>query len=702
MQIILDHSTMKESLFSFNAFAARRLSPLKLIAMAVLLAAGIAAGITLPASAGPAWPYVPLLLVVIVNSWLGGIWLSLITQFLGAACIFAFASRPTSSSFSAGDVWSILAFLFSAEAAMLLVLNSRFSSRLRNTSEQLELIAQATHDCIWEWNLQTGGVWRSGKVAEIFGFPAERVLPSIDWWREHIDPEQVEDVWASLQSAIRGPAERWEKEYRLRHENGSFITVSDRARILRNSAGIATRVLGGMADISAQQIAGESMLRHASHDALTGIPNRTSFLRYLEEAGTNAAGQAILFLDLDGFKQVNDRYGHQIGDQLLASVAGRLHRHLGPQDMVARFGGDEFTILVDGIATAGEALGRAEQILVEVKNPFAINNLELSISGSIGVAFTRGGSPMLLVQQADFAMYQAKRDGRGQCQIYDPDLGARARARVEREAELRQSFTDGSLRLHYQPIISLQNGSLSSFEALLRWQHPQLGMILPSDILPVAESAGLSILLGKWVIRETVASLRAWRDNQLGQSLDMNFNLSGAEFTRPELVDEIRELLHETGIPGESLILELTETTIMESNVDAAQRLSRLRNMGIRLALDDFGKGHSSLGRLQDFPISILKIDSSFVSQIGTGKHQILDAIIALAHKLDLEITAEGVETRQQMAYLRDRGAAKVQGLLFSPALSAESATQILRKQPWNLLDHLESVQERSSGIGAS
>ena len=467
----------------------------------------------------------------------------------------------------------------------------------------MEMIAQATRDCVWEWNLRTGYVWRSGKINEIFGCSKDQIVPNIEWWRSRLHSKQAGPVWDSLQTAIEGSADRWDQEYQLRKENGSYATVSDRARILRDKKGRAVRILGGMADITAERQAEERLIHNASHDALTGLPNRGLFLERLESSGIQATGKAVLFIDLDRFKVVNDSFGHQVGDHLLVAVSTRLKHQLREGDLIARFGGDEFTALLEGFKDSSEVLQIAESILRSLNVPFHLDGREISITASIGIASLEHGSPLNLLQHADIAMYRAKRQGRGRCHVFDPAFESSARAQAQMEGELLQSFHDGSLRLHYQPIVALRDGSLTSFEALLRWQHPSRGMILPSEILPVAESAGLSIRLGKWVLRETCDRLRDWLDAYGPLKLDMNVNLSGAEFIRPALIQEMKELLQNTGIQGESLIIELTETTIMESNVDAARRLSQLRDMGIRLALDDFGKGHSSLGRLQDFPI---------------------------------------------------------------------------------------------------
>ena len=351
--------------------------------------------------------------------------------------------------------------------------------------------------------------------------------------------------------------------------------------------------------------------------------------------------------------------------------------------------------MLEHVETAVEALHIVQIIQQSLSSPFEINGQTMRITASIGVSFADSIQAEEAIRQADLAMYRAKAQGRARFQIFESALALRTQHTLQYEAELRRSFHDGSLQLYYQPIISLQSGQIFGLEALLRWQHPKRGLVRPLEILPLAEEAGLTVPLGQWVLRNCCLCLSRWKQlNVVPASLVMSFNLSGKELTRPTLVDEVRELLNNTHLKGTSLLIELTETTIMESDAITTKKLEELRGLGVCIALDDFGRGHSSLGRLQDFPISMIKIDRSFVNQIGTHKPQILDAIMALAHELKLEIVAEGVETISQLRYLKEHGSNLAQGFLFSEALTEEKVLRFLSsKSVWNMASIAEATE---------
>lgn len=635
--------------------------------------------------------YFPLLMSVAATTWISGLWPSLLSQVLGVGSTLFLTSRFTGAPISKADLYAVLLFLLVAKLMMFLLLNVRINKHLQQNKRHLELIAQSTHDSLWEWDFTTNYVWRSGKTAEVFGCSEEEIKPELDWWLKRIHSDDEKRVWISLRRAIDTGNERWSSEYRLRQNNGNYATVSDHGFIIRNKKDVPVRMFGGMADVSAQRRAEEHLLYSASHDTLTGLPNRESILNQLNRLVEKSRYQddstfAVLFIDIDRFKTVNDSIGRAHGDQVLITVASRLTRCLRQSDMASRFGGDEFVVLLNCVETSAEAIHIAERVQQSFAAPFEVSGHSIRISASIGISFAESAQAEEVIRQADLAMYQAKAKGRARFQIFEPVLESHARYALQAETDLKQSFHNGSLQLYYQPIISLQSGRIFGFEALLRWQHSKRGLIRPSEILPIADEAGLSAQLGQWVLRTSCTCLSRWKQFEfVSPSLVMSCNLSGKELTRPNLVSEVEDLLSEVHLDGRSLMVELTETTIMESDVVTTQKLERLRKFGIQLALDDFGRGHSSLARLQDFPISTLKIDSLFVKQIEAGQPQILNAIIALAHELKLGIIAEGVETTMQLEYVQQRGSPLAQGLLFAGPLPEQHAFQLLSSDySWN------------------
>ena len=648
--------------------------------------------------------YLPLLVSVAAVTWTGGLWPSLLSQVAGSAVTLFFTGHTMGTNISRPELYAVLLFLVAAKLITFLLLTARLNYRLRQNKSHLEMIVQSTHDCLWEWDFTTNYVWRGGRVAEIFGCALEEVRPELDWGLKRIHPADVARVWASLQHSIDSGDDHWSEEYRLRRNDGSYSTVSDHGFIIRSKKGAALRMFGGTAHVSPQRSVEEHLIPSASYDALTGLPNREFLLsqldRWLKRLRFKDDGSvAILLIDIDRFKAVNDSLGCASGNQLLCAIAARLTRCLRANDMAGRFVDDKFVVMLDHIESATEAVHIAERVQKSLSVPFELSGQVINVTASIGISFAESMQAEEAIRQADLAVYQAKAQGRASLQIFEPALEARSRHTPQLGSELRRSFHDGSLQLYYQPIISLQTGRVFGFEALLRWQHPKRGLIMPAEILPLAEETGLSVQLGQWVLRNSCLCLSCWQQSKLvPDSLVMSFNLSGKEFTRPNLVEEVGGLLKDSHLEGTSLLIELTETTIMESDTASTRKLARLRDLGVLIALDDFGRGHSSLGRLQDFPISIIKIDNLFVKQIGMDKPQILDAMMALAHGLKLEVVAEGVETWSQLRYLKERGSALAQGFFFSKAVAEEKAFQLLlSNRSWEIESTSSSDTELKS-----
>ncbi|OKH54440.1 hypothetical protein NIES2130_28480 [Scytonema sp. HK-05] len=442
-------------------------------------------------------------------------------------------------------------------------------------------------------------------------------------------------------------------------------------------------------EIAVRQQVEEQLLHAALHDTLTGLPNRAFFMNRLKQALDEAKCQenhelfAVLFLDLDRFKVINDSLGHLVGDELLCAIANQIKTCLRHSDTAARLGGDEFTILLEKLQDVSDVLYVANRIQQVLSLPFILQGQEVFTSVSIGIALSTTGyeRPEDLLRDADTAMYHAKSSGKARCEIFNPKMYTQAVARLQLDTDLRHALDRQEFRVYYQPIVALNSGRIAGFEALVRWQHPERGIINPAEFIPIAEETGLIVALGYWVLHEACRQLQAWQmrfgDNVPGK---ISVNLSVKQFLQPNLVLQIVDILRKTGLSADRLMLEITESVIMENGNEAATVLSQLQELGIGLSIDDFGTGYSSLGRLHQFPISVLKIDRSFISGMGalSVDSEITEAIVTLAHKLGISVTAEGVETVEQLAFLQELKCEYAQGYFFSPPLDSEAAELLI------------------------
>lgn len=425
--------------------------------------------------------------------------------------------------------------------------------------------------------------------------------------------------------------------------------------------------------------------RHAAfHDALTGLPNRSLFTDHLRVALRRAHQNekylfGVLFLDLDRFKNINDSLGHPCGDELLKLVARRLEACIRQTDMVARFGGDEFAILLDAIQDASDAVRVAEKVQQAISAPFKLVSHEAITTASIGVALSTSGYTEAedIIRDADTAMYRAKDRGKARCEIFDTAMHTRAVTLLRLESDLRRALEKDELCVYYQPIVSLASGELHGFEALARWQHPERGIVAPDDFVPLAEETGLILPIGLRVLWDACNQLRKWQQYSLSnRDLIMSVNLSGKQLMQPDLIERIEEVLHESQINPWHLKLEITETVVMENPELAAVTLAKLRTLGVRLSIDDFGTGYSSLSYLNRFPVDTLKIDRSFVTSMNAADEnlQIVKTIVTLAGNLGMQVVAEGVETEEQLEQLRSLKCQYGQGYLFSKPLEVTDA----------------------------
>ncbi len=456
-------------------------------------------------------------------------------------------------------------------------------------------------------------------------------------------------------------------EFHVTRPDGAERWVETALRVVDRAG--ASELVAVTRDVTARKRAEAELAHQALHDTLTGLPNRALFQDRLEQALRRARrrerGVAVLFVDLDRFKLINDSFGHAAGDRLLCDVAARLRAELRPEDTIARFGGDELTILCEDVAGEAGVRSIANRIAALFDEPFLVEDSEAFLQASIGIALAdETTEPENLIRDADAAMYRAKDAGRGRIEVFDEDMRRDARARVATESALRRAIERDELRLHVQPVIELASGAIQGFEGLVRWQHPERGLVPPGEFIPLAEETGLIVPIGNWVVREVCRTLRRWHEELGTDWVQCSVNLSVRHLNKPDLVATVRDALAESGVPGHRLILEITESAVMENPAGTLETLRALKALGARMALDDFGTGYSSLARLHEFPFDILKVDRSFVAKLGDDQEgaSIAGAIISLSRALGLGTCAEGIEDEAQLRAVARLGATHAQG----------------------------------------
>lgn len=471
--------------------------------------------------------------------------------------------------------------------------------------------------------------------------------------------------------------------------NWSWASVSAEPRL--DSEGRVREVILTFEDVTQKRTAETELAIQTFRDRLTSLPNRTLFMERLTQAILRTERRklttAVLFLDLDRFKVVNDSLGHEAGDHLLMQMARRLRSCLRPEDTVARLGGDEFVVLFEDLASANDGMRVAERIAESLAEPFPIDNQEVFTTCSMGLAVCTlaDTSPSELVRDAEVAMYRAKAQGEGRIEIFDPSMNAQAMARFHMEAELRRALERDEFVLFYQPLVSLRTGLIEGWEALVRWKHPERGMVPPLDFIPLAEETGLIVPIGKWVLEEAMRQASSWHDTftSVPPRL-MNVNISARQFQQRELINTVTEALGSTGFQASCLKLEITESIMMRDPQASLEAMKVFRGLDIHLVIDDFGTGYSSLSYLKRFPVDTLKVDKSFVDGLGKDAEStaIVGAVISLAKSLGMRVTAEGIETREQLEQLRALNCDQGQGYFFSRPLPAAQAEELLAKNP--------------------
>ncbi len=594
--------------------------------------------------------------------------------------------RDLALTSAAGDRVVQVDILPDGTGAMLLWHDVTEQAALRRDAERLPLAAEGANDGLWWWDIRTQEFYVSARWRAIVGLPPRSGTGCREDWLGRVHPDDVVSLKEALDAHLAGRTAHFQHEHRIRHEDGTYRWCLCRGLAVRGANRRAERLAGSLTDISERAAAQERTRDSGSRDPLTGLSNRSVFV---QEVGRRLAlftkhhseWFAVLYLDLDRFKVVNDSLGHLVGDELLIAVSRRLERCLRPADAIARLGGDEFAILLGGLGDDTQANAIAFRIQEALGASFCVGGREVFTSASIGIACIRSEykNPEEIMRDADTAMYRAKSQGKARHELFDADMHARALDRLGLENELRQAVKSHALEVHYQPIVFLASGKCAGFEALVRWSRDGK-MVSPVDFVPIAEELGLIDELGSWVLRESCVQFVEWQRRYPAVGLDfITVNVSARQLLQQGFVRLVEQTAEDTGIKPEALRLEITETALMGSPHDVANVLHGLRDFGVKIYLDDFGTGYSSLSHLHKLPVDALKIDRSFVrSLLLADGPSIVQSIMALARTLNTGVVAEGVECEPEARELERLGCRYAQGFFFSRPLPAGSIEHLL------------------------
>ncbi|WP_420475733.1 EAL and GGDEF domain-containing protein [Noviherbaspirillum sp. ST9] len=564
----------------------------------------------------------------------------------------------------------------------------RAEDALRISNERWKLAIEGTGDGVWDWDMQSNEVTYSARWKDMLGYAEHEIGNTVDEWRNRLHPDDAAATLALLHECIDGKVTSFKDEHRLRCKDGTWKWVMARAIVVtRDERRRPLRLTGTMTDISAKKESDERIWRHANFDTLTGLPNRRLFRDRLDQevrkAHRTGMQAALLFIDLDRFKEVNDLLGHDAGDLLLTQVARRLGDCVRESDTVARLGGDEFTVILTELDDEGHVEILAKKILDALHAPFHLGNEVAYVSGSIGITMypNDAGNPEELIRNADQAMYAAKAAGRDQFSFFTRSMQEHAHARLRLSGDLRNALGEGQLCVHFQPVVDLQSGRIVKAEALLRWQHPSLGAVEPVEFIPLAEESGMINEIGDWVFRQAADCSLRW-SAVTGAPFQVGVNKSPVQFLTQGKEDNWTDYLQQHGMPGGSITVEITEGLLLNASSSILDRLIEYRDAGIELAIDDFGTGYSSLAYLKKFDIDYLKIDQSFVRDIAVdeGDRAIAESMIVMAHRLGLKVIAEGIETQEQWELLRNAGCDFGQGFLYAAPAPAEEFERLLSR----------------------
>lgn len=559
---------------------------------------------------------------------------------------------------------------------------------LKQSERRFKLAVRGSRDGLWDWDLITDQVYYAPRWMQMLGLDEQHVSDSPDEWTSRIDQRDLGAFMQEFDQHLRGEDQVFEVELRMRHFDGHTVWMLCRGAVVRDKTGRAIRVAGSLADINEIKQVQHELRRMAEHDKLTSLPNRELFHSRLRDAIQHSRNDpnfkfAVLFFDFDRFKVVNDSLGHDVGDALLGNIADQFRHVLRTNDTAARFGGDEFVVLLNGLKTYDEALLAGNRLLDTFAKPHRLVGHDVFSTASIGLVTNESGYDNAedMIRDADAAMYQAKEAGKARIIVFDQKMHADALDRLQLEADLRNALDNDEFHLVYQPIISLEAGELQGFEALLRWTHATRGNVSPADFIPIAEDTGLIVPIGEWVLRNACEQLYQWNHIDRPElPVTLNVNLSMRQVCHPNIIDMISTAVQDSGVDLQYLKLEVTESTMVDDRHDMIPRLNQLKDLGISLAMDDFGTGHSSLGNLHKLPVDVLKIDQSFIKSMSANRElaAVMHAIITLAHELGMQTVAEGIETPEQLVMLQSLDCNFGQGYYFKRPMLSDDATRYL------------------------
>ncbi|CAN5446830.1 hypothetical protein BH09SUM1_BH09SUM1_05830 [soil metagenome] len=563
---------------------------------------------------------------------------------------------------------------------------------LQDSEQRYALAARGANDGLWDWDIETGDAYFSARYKAILGCREGEIFPRIDEWLKRIHPSDIDRVRADIKLHFEGRTPHFQSEHRIVHKSGALVDALIRGVAVRRENGDAYRMAGSLTDITDRRKREAKTNYEALHDPLTGLPNSSLMMDRLSQAVRRRGRStdycfALLLIDIDNFQSINESVGHLAGDQMLAGVAQRLGLMLRSVDTVARLGGDEFAILLDGARGLSSVELIANRVLHSLAEPFELQDQKITATASIGVTICGKNNEVQapeLLRQADLSLIEAKRQGRGRFTLFHPSLTDKGTAPLRVETDLRQALENNELTLHYQPIFSLSDRRVAGFEALLRWMHPTKGLLAPRDFMNASEETGMIIPIGEWVIVEACKQLRRWKEAmpELGP-LSVSVNLSDRQFSDGRLLMEVEHAVRDAELLPGDFRVEITESVFMENPDETARLLAQLRKLGIHATLDDFGSGYSTLGYLQRFPLPRVKMDRMLVNclNIGGREQDFIDTTLALGETLGIEVTAQGIETAEQLDELQKRGCLLGQGIFLCPALTAEEAEKLLGEE---------------------